>query len=190
MSFKPDIDERIKQAREEIVKKSVEPEAVAALISQCLKKNKIDGDVLLIPGNQKLDYEALMNDHRTNSAFHIVWVLFASTGHVAVVGAGKDIKFPAKGKSGTCQILNSVIAGEEKWKKSQMIIIPVRGLNTKSNGFKYVTNILHCRNGVEHCIGEYLIDNKVPILNKYSHRNYDHVFWEKCKSNGYWLKRQ
>lgn len=33
-------------------------------------------------------------------------------------------------------------------------------------------NILHCRNGLEMYIGEYLLNIGVPILNKYSHVNY------------------
>ena len=33
-------------------------------------------------------------------------------------------------------------------------------------------NILHCRNGLEMYIGEYLLKVGVPILNKYSHVNY------------------
>ena len=33
-------------------------------------------------------------------------------------------------------------------------------------------NILHCRNGLEMYIGEYLLKIGVPILNKYSHVNY------------------
>ena len=82
---------------------------------------------------------------------------------VAVVGAGKDIGFPEKGTIG---ILKSFAdKGKVEWYKSKVIIIPKRGLDKESNGIKNVDNIFKCRNGVEHCIGEYLIENSVPILN-------------------------
>ena len=46
---------------------------------------------------------------------------------------------------------------------------------------QYTDNILQCRNGVEMYIGEYLLKAGIPILNKYSHRNYNYSEedWEK-----------
>ena len=52
-----------------------------------------------------------------------------------------------------------------EWDASKVIIIPIRGLDVSCVGIKNVDNVLKCRNGVEHCIGQYLIENSIPILN-------------------------
>ena len=184
MPIKPTWNERVKKGQDELKKTAVEKSEVLGIISECLKKKGIDGEALLIePASKNIDYKKIMDTYKTNGEGHIVWVQFVNSGHVAVVGAGKDIGFPKNEIKGTWSILSKL--SDVEWDTKNLIIVPVKGLDNKSNGLKNVKNILKCRNGVEHCIGEYLIEKKVPILNYYSHKNYSVKFWEKCEERNY-----
>lgn len=188
MAIKPNWNQRLEKAREELRKTPVRDSEIVKLISKCLKENNIDGKVITVDLSlQDINYKEIMEKYETNAEAHIIWVQFVKCGHVAVVGAGKDIGFPQSGKLGTGFILSGLHCVE--WDKTKVIIIPVKGLDEK-NGIKNVDNILKCRNGVEHCIGEYLIKNNVPILNFYQHRNYSECYWGKCEKQNYNIVRK
>lgn len=181
---KKTLAERVKKAKEEYLKPHKDPEIILSMINECLKLNKIDGNAYKI-SPKEINYSDICNKNKTNGEGHIIWVQFVKGGHVAVVGAGKDIGFP-KGKRGTWSIIKDVDGVQ--WETSEVIIVPIRGLDAGSVGIKNVDNVLKCRNGVEHCIGDYLIDNGVPILNFYQHKNYSDDFWLKCKKQCYKIK--
>lgn len=188
MSIKPKMDERVIKGQDELDKPVVNKSEVKKILSKCLKEKRISGEVLTInPVSEKIDYEQISKKYGTNGEGHIIWVQFASSGHVAVVGAGKDIGFPKNENKGTWSILSKISSVE--WDRSEVIIIPVRELDKDSYGLKNIhkhgNNILKCRNGVEHCIGEYLIKKDVPILNYYQHRNYSERFWQKYEEGNY-----
>lgn len=130
----------------------------------------------------KKDIKEILKTHKINGKGHIIWVAFVNSGHVAVVGAGTDIGFFKNKKRGTWRILSKL---DVDWYEDKVIIVPVRGLDNKSNGLINVKNVLKCRNGVEHCIGEYLIEKKDSILNYYSHKNYLERYWNECKKRNY-----
>ena len=184
MPIKPVWDERIKKGQEELNKSVVKDVEILRIISECLKEKGIDGEVLLVESiPQNINFEDIMTYYNTNGEGHIIWIEFVKSGHVAVVGAGKDIGFPQNRNKGTWSILSKL--SNVEWDKTKVIIIPIRGLDKRSFGLKNVDNLLKCRNGVEHCIGEYLIKNNVPILNYYQHRNYSEKYWNECEKNNY-----
>ena len=111
------------------------------------------------------------------------FIQFTKDGVVLVVGAGYDFGIienyeqldyqQLKDKPLNVQILNKV----NKRCSTKAILVFVKGLRPVDK-HRYVgpetkeQNILHCRNGLEMYIGEYLLKVGVPILNKYSHVNY------------------
>ncbi len=113
-------------------------------------------------------------DDRNNKKENF-FIEFTSDGDVVVVGAGNDYGFPQNSKN-----LNwSIISKLNKHWADQIIIIEVEGLRptvgrSGSGPDDKCTSVLQCRNGVEMYIGEYLLEQKIPILNKYQHRNYNY----------------
>ena len=187
---KPAFDTRVEEGKSEFNKPIIEKSEILEILSNCLKEKGISGEILFINlTSEKIDYEQISKDHGTNGTGHIIWLQFSNSGHVAVVGAGKDIGFSRNENKGTWSILSKIPHVE--WNKEEVIIIPVRGLDKDSYGLKNVhkhgNNILRCRNGVEHCIGEYLINKGVPILNYYQHWNYSKEFWKRCEDRNYLL---
>ena len=115
------------------------------------------------------------------------FIQFTKDGFVLVVGAGYDFGIienyeqldyqQLKDKPLNVQILNKV----NKRCSTKAILVFVKGLRPvekhKNVGPETKEhNILHCRNGLEMYIGEYLLKIGVPILNKYSHVNYTYFF--------------
>ena len=180
---KKSLNERIKKAQEELQKTVIEERDILDLISKCLSEQKIDADVYVEPAPRHINYKDIMDTYGTNGEGHVIWVEFVKSGHVAVVGAGKDIGFPRNEKKGTWCILSKLLNVD--WDVTKVIIVPVRGLNQESYGIKNVDNLLKCRNGIEHYIGEYLINSGVPVLNFYQHKNYSERYWNACKKRNY-----
>ncbi|MCE3020141.1 hypothetical protein LW893_04210 [Parvimonas micra] len=187
MVKKLSIDKRKEKATEEFKKPIVDLNKIKKKLSECLKNKNIDGDIIEFDlSTEKCDYNKITKEITKNSKIndekHIIWIKFLKSGHIALVGAGIDIGFSTNKNYGTWRFLDHL---NNEWDKSKVIVIPVRGLDIKSTGYKNVKNILKCRNGVEHCIGKYLVDENVPILNYYQHNNYCDEFWEKCEKNNY-----
>lgn len=186
MVKKLSIDKRKEKATKEFKKTIVKLNEIKNILSECLKNKNIDGDIIDFDLSTEKDYNNKITEITKNSKIndkkHIIWITFVESGHVALVGAGNDIGFLTNKNYGTWRFLDHL---NVKWDKSKVIVIPIRGLDIKSTGYKNVENILKCRNGVEHCIGKYLVDENVPILNYYQHNNYCDEFWEKCEKNNY-----
>ena len=186
MSIKPCWEERIKKANNEQSKPAVSVEKIEELLDSCLKDNGIEGKIIRFEDDvKKINYKEIMRNYETNEEGHLIWIEFVTSGHIAVVGAGKDIGFPRNKNVGTWRILSSLENAE--WDETKVIVIPIKGLESihrKKNG-DYIKNILRCRDGIEYFIGDYLIDNDVPILNYYQHKNWSEEYWEECKKNNY-----
>lgn len=111
------------------------------------------------------------------------FIQFTKDGFVIVVGAGYDFGIIEYDKQLDIQQLNDkplnvqILKTVNKRCSSRAVLVFVKGLRPVEN-HKNVgpetkgQNILHCRNGLEMYIGEYLLKKGVPILNKYSHVNY------------------
>lgn len=103
MPIKPRWDERVKIGQKELDRdNSFTKDDIKNMVSKCLRINCIKGKVLIS------DIEKIKHIYEVNEANHIIWIQFASTGHVAVVGAGKDIGFPHNEKMGTWKILSKI----------------------------------------------------------------------------------
>lgn len=125
-----------------------------------------------------------LNETINRKAGECFFIQFTKDGYVVVVGAGYDYGRPKSNLN--ARILEGV--GKE-W-SNKVILIYVKNLRpTKkrcgAGPNQYTDNILQCRNGVEMYIGEYLLKAGIPILNKYSHRNYNYSEeeWEKMVNN-------
>lgn len=110
----------------------------------------------------------------------IVWMKFASTGHLGVVACSNDVNFdfPADQKSyderrgsrwkyNTSGIILHYLSchGRERleWDQSSFLVFPLQGLESGREGKRQ-------RRQLETGIGNYLIYKGVPILDYYSHR--------------------
>ena len=108
------------------------------------------------------------------------FIQFTKDGYVVVVGAGHDYGRPKSNLN--AKILDGV---DKEW-SNKAILIYIKNLRPTMGRYgagpdQYTDNILQCRKGVEMYIGEYLLKAGIPILNKYSHRNYNYSEedWEK-----------
>lgn len=191
MSIKPNIRERISRAEKELNKDACEADEIVNILQNYFKQKDalIDGVAYIETDISQINYKKISCDYGTNDDKHIIWITFVDKelsdgrkrNYAAVVGAGKDIGFSKDNRRGTWKILCHLGV---RWDKTKVIIIPIRGLKSiglKKEGMK-ISNILECRNGVEHFIGEYLIESGVPILNSYQHINYSKSYWNKCKN--------
>lgn len=185
------MDKRIEFAELERCKEPVDKTNIIEIIKQCLSDCGIDGEIITLnPLNDKIDYKDIQKKSGIKKEHHIIWLEFVKGGHVAVVGAGKDIGFPTNLKQGTSAILAGI--KDVEWDKSYVLLIAVKGLSEESVGLKnldkFGNSILRCRNGVEHLIGEWLHEKNVPILNYFQHLNYSEKFWNNCKNNDYIIR--
>ena len=174
--------ERIKEA-EKMCK-----EKITKSFDECFKEVKDYVDKCLSKLEGKPGYsEHPVDDNRIAYTIEVVdlnetinrkegecfFIQFTRDGYVVVVGAGHDYRRPNGNLNS--KILKKV--GKE-W-SNKAILIYVKNLRpTKKHcgagPNQYTDNILQCRNGVEMYIGEYLLKAGIPILNKYSHRNYNY----------------
>ena len=192
MPKKFNLKERVDEARKQLEKETKTLDEIKTILSECLEEKRISGEIITTnPSLTKINYEEIRTKYDTNGAGHLIWIQFTQSGHVAVVGAGKDIGFPKNPSRGTALILSKIKEEkpEAEWDTNKVILIPIKGLDRESYGLKNIhkhgNNVLKCRNGVEHCIGEYLIKKGVPVLNLYQHKNYSDKFWGNCEKNNY-----
>jgi hypothetical protein len=172
---------RIEKAQEESMKNVSEytKEKVLNYVKEALKDEYICGKPKIV---QMKDIDKIeINRTKDGKCDSVLFIQFTKSGHIAVVGAGKDyVKNPLiKSKKGTPRILEELrneSGNKEDYEKFQfdvdsIIIIPIE--NLKSRGLNNATSIMKARNGVEQYIGEYLADKKgIPVLNYYQHWNY------------------
>lgn len=117
-------------------------------------------------GNVKIDYNVFpVKDKRD-----LVWIKFTSDGYVGVVASSNDINFQIPIDKSVYDDKN-----QNKWKYNSSGII-IRELGKEwDKSFVLVFPIFRMpgsmtRHGVEKAVGNYLINNKVIVLDYYSHR--------------------
>ena len=183
------LEERKEKAKEQNNENAKDKEYIRKILEGALDEiareteNNVKGKVLL-KKPEEIDYEQIKEDYNTNDASHIIFIQFTKKGHVAVVGAGKDMSFSKKVSCGTWAIISAIDYVE--WDNEFAMVIPIS--NIKKCRIEKGDNILTYRNGVERYLGDYLLKNDIPILNYYQHKNYSDEFWEECKNNGYIIK--
>ena len=173
--FKPSVEERQNKAKEQYKCSIIDKNTVCKIVKEALDEKNIKGKILKI-NPQESDYKKVTED-----SSHIIFIQFTASGHIAVVGAGRDISFSKNESRGTWKIISAIEGAE--WDDKEVIVIPIQ--NIKNYRIKKGENILSYRNGVEQYLGDYLLSKEIPILNYFQHKNYSDRFWEKCKKNGY-----
>lgn len=137
--------------------KSLEMEAISN--SEYLPRKVTDRNI-----GRRINYSKIWNDNKPEQAEKedIVWIKFVETKegenrHISVIGVGCDISFSDDTKKSTSsgQILKEL---NLEWDDKEILIFPLKNIPV---GLK--------RSDIESGIGNYLIYNKVPILDFYSH---------------------
>lgn len=127
------------------------------------------------PKTIELDYKEIQKDNELNCDNHLIWMKFTKDGYLGIVAASNDCNFDfpldksdynetdngkVKNRSNSWKYATSGIIvsmlGKE-WDEDFILVFPLRNI---SNGM---------RNDIECGIGQYLIENDVPILDYYSH---------------------
>lgn len=85
-----------------------------------------------------------------------IWLRFPNDGYLGVVGSSNDINFDKDTNS--YKIIK--YSGCE-WDENRIIIIPLPEIKNREE-----------RELVEKMVGNYLLDNGVPIIDKYSHMGF------------------
>lgn len=93
----------------------------------------------------------------------IVWLKFTTDDYLGVVASSNDFNFSPNLNSG--KIIESV---NKKWNTSKLVIIPLTPIMLKNAECKNSKNCVK-RNLIEKEIGEYLIKQGIPMLDKRSH---------------------
>ena len=105
-------------------------------------------------GDRKF-YEEQLASFGVEGCKNLVWMRFTDSGHLGVIGASNDIKFPGSGNS-SFEIIHFC---DLKWDTSFQLVFPLT--QTKGDW-----NKIH---QTETAIGNYLIENNVPIIDFFSH---------------------
>ena len=147
---------RINKAKEEAQKNTVEISVICKLINDFLKELNIVSECILIDNSDVLktvNYERIKRLYGLTNQSDIVWLRFTSDGFLGTVGSSNDINFDYSHSSG--RIIKGI--GKE-WNKYRIIIIPIPSITKREE-----------RLLIEGMIGNYLLDNNIPILDRYSH---------------------
>ena len=103
-----------------------------------------------------LNYEVIKRQYNLNRQSDIVWLRFTNDGYLGVVGSSNDINYD---KDTNSYKLVKYVGCE--WDENCIIIVPIPGINNHEE-----------RELCEKIIGNYLIDNKIPIIDYYSHMGF------------------
>ena len=159
----------------------------------------ISADVSVIKGLKNITEWKRKNIKDDFKKTYTLWIEFTKSGHVAVVGAGMgDIGFPnlkEDSQYATCRILKKAGKGwqgnRDIWiwpddEEKAVIVISVTGMSCVHKT-ENPRSLLQCRDGLEYYVGECLIDDNIPILNMYSHRNWTKEYWDEMKKKDFVL---
>lgn len=174
---KPDLKTRIEKAKEVQPYNGDIKKETLKLVEAALKDKKIDAKPKLVKYDDVPSYESMPRD-KDRGCVSLIFIQFSRIRGgecIAVVGAGKDIGFSDQSVTG--KILKGIGA---EWDRDELIILPINNLESVS--VAKAKNVFGSRNAIEHYIGEYLLEKKMPILNMYSHKNFTEEGWEKLLS--------
>ncbi|WP_461218265.1 hypothetical protein [Lapidilactobacillus salsurivasis] len=119
--------------------------------------------------NVVMDYSAIKRDNNLNAVNHIVWLKFTMDHFLGVVASGNDCNFDIPpdaanyndpGRQSRWQYNTSGILINQlgkKWDERLLVVIPLPGITNK------------LKSDIECGIGQYLLQQDVPILDYYSH---------------------
>lgn len=147
---------RKNKAAEEAKKEKVSIFEILNLVNLFLYNMEVKSKCILIDGLDILmsvNYEHIKRQYGLSHQSDILWMRFTTDGYLGVVASSNDINFDYDTNSG--KIVKSV---NKEWDKNRIIIVPLPKIEGRQE-----------RLLIEKMIGNYLIDNKVPIIDIYSH---------------------
>lgn len=139
-------------AEREVQKNHILISRVLELIEQALVNIELETHAYIHSMNVKPNYDKIREENNLNHRRHIVWLKFTTDGFLGCVAASDDINFGDNNTSG--KIIRHL---NKEWDKTFVVIIPLPSIKNSE------------RSDIEAYIGNYLIDNGVPILDFYSH---------------------
>ncbi len=164
---------RFNKAVEESTKEPVSVEEISGLITSFLNEINIGTtDQPRYENPLPFDYQGIKTEFKLNDERDIVWIKFTKDGYIGVVATSNDINFNYP----TCEsdydkkdededdnwIFNTsgILVHELKknWDESFVLVFPLANI---PDGY--------IRGDIEEAVGNLLINNKVPILDYYSH---------------------
>ena len=174
-------EEKIKLAKKQIEKKSVDISKIIEKIKEGLDSKGLKGtyEIYSLRGLSEIrEWEKKHKDECARSVF----LKFENENRVAVVGAGeKRLVFSKVGKNSKCKVsalmANCGCDWSEDDKKEVIRIVFCEG-SFDGIHVEEKTEFLKYRDGIEYLVGEILIKNDVPIIDILSHRN-----WKLDKAN-------
>lgn len=111
-----------------------------------------------------IDYKNICNKYNLNNEKHIIWMKFTKDNILGVVARSNDINFQIPKNDNddlahynTSGIILYKLGQRQQWDESFVLIFPIP---QAGNGEM---------NDIECAIGQYLIENGIPILDFYSH---------------------
>lgn len=178
---------RVNKGEEQLkLKQKTSPQEVKCLITDFLEKAKVmkknvkveykkgeDYEILDTTENRNrfvnINYQNIKDKNQLKDTRDIVWIKFTKSGYAGVVAVSSDINFDIpesireydkKNEDGKWLRNSSGIIIhklEQEWDESFVLIFPLHDMG------KYQ------RHDIEKAVGNYLIEQKVPLLDYYSH---------------------
>lgn len=173
---------RYNKAKKEIDNKAIVPmQKIIDYINELLKAIGITQVQFPIMSPSEVNYTSLKEKFDLDDERDIVWIKFTEDGFVGVVATSNDINFniPPNASVYDNKILkyNGYTKKDElvwkynssgilvhklkkKWNESLVLVFPLKELSE---------NCTYSRHEIEMAIGNYLIEQQVPIIDYYSH---------------------
>lgn len=172
-------DIRFLKAQEQATKPSVAVEVIAQHVNDFLQKigmKPIENPIysmnnIQMDGNTpKIDYKNIQKQFNLNSQSDIVWMKFTQDGYLGVVATSNDINFDYPASSDDYD--KKTISGKwlhftsgilihklnKKWDTSFVLLFPLANIPKP-----------YTRSDIEKAIGNYLIEQNIPVIDFYSH---------------------
>lgn len=173
---------RYNKAKKEVSEKTTVPiETIIEYVNEILKVIGITEVKNPIMNPSEVDYTLIKKEFELDDEKDIVWIKLTEDGYVGVIAVSNDLNFDIPPndsvyddkvwkyneytkKNELVWKYNSsgilVHKLNKKWDESLVLVFPLRKLNEKGG---------HSRHNIEMAIGNYLIEQNVPIIDYYSH---------------------
>ncbi|MCW6665314.1 hypothetical protein NHG32_06430 [Aerococcaceae bacterium NML191219] len=166
-------DYRLNKAKEQIKNKPISVNTIIKHVNNFLKSVEIatiENPRLDISDSREINYKDIKQKYGLSDKRDIVWMKFTTDGYLGIVATSSDINFDIPKKSdaynekltkykwryNTSGILVHQV--NKKWDTSFVLVFPLRNIPKE-----------YSRGDIEKAVGNYLIAQKVPIIDFYSH---------------------
>ena len=174
---------RLNKAFEQVNLSKVSVEETVKIINTFLSEiGMTEIEQAIIQGVKNINYRSIKKYYNLKSIKDIIWLKFTKDGYCGVVAVSNDVNF---------NIPPSAVAYNEKsngrWKYNTSGILVPQVNKEWDDSFVLIFPLVdipegYTRHDIERAVGNYLIDNNVPIIDFYSH-NYPYGYKKlHCKS--------